>query len=372
MAINIDLQPIFDEISTPSDGLNLSFSQLIYEKYVGAKSITDLHNIQTGVKCGSKIPLADRGRNYDYMKAKDDLTSNCDFNECDVTTTFSVKSWDTKEYNCKVTLCRKDLECDFEKWWNENGCNDADDVSDNFIKFLVDWIGSALVESHWTKVWFSDSSLATSSTLYGADGLFIQMAAIAPPANVEQRVVIAENANATYALQDTLAADTGFETYSAMYDLALENMALAGNETNLGIETTQKLAVNYLQYLRANNQVNCCFKSDVTEGKYRLDNLNIFGLPIRIRTEWDEIIRGTKSKTDTTPIFAELNDGTRWTEPHRAVLTYKENIPVGVCNAGKLENVDVLYNPYDRNISIASEYEIGATVIWDDEFILGQ
>jgi len=368
MAVNIDLQPIFDEIDSQNSALSLEFSKLIYEKYISARSIREMHNIQVGIKCGSKIPFADRGSNYDYMQHKEDLTSNCDFNECDVTTTFSVKAWETKEYNCRVSLCRKDLECDFNNWWDANDCGDADNVGGNFIKFLVDWIGTALIESHWTKVWFAESSLPTTSKLYGADGLFVRMEAIAPPSNVEQRIEIPENAALTYAAQNALDPQRGFEVFNGLYNLAMESFELSGR-SDIYIDTTKKLALNYLQYLRTNNQVDCC-ERDTTTNNYALDSLKIFGLPIRVVNEWDSIIRGTKSKSDPTPIFAELNDGTRWTNPHRAVLTYKDNIPVGVCQDGKLENVDILYNPFERRINIDSEYEIGANILLDNEFAL--
>ncbi len=91
-------------------------------------------------------------------------------------------------------------------------------------------------------------------------------------------------------------------------------------------------------------------------------------MPIKIVREWDEIIQGVD--INGTPYFSELNNGTKFTAPHRAVLTYKENIPVGTCNSKKLDNVEVLYNPYDRNMSIRSEYEIGANLLLDKDLIL--
>lgn len=363
MAINIDITPILTQIATPSDALNLAFSQLIYTKYLDSANVTEFTELQTGVKCGAKIPFADKGKNYNFMKSKASLTSQCDFNECDVTTTFSVKEWDTHAYNCEVKLCKADLECDFQKWFNESGCNEADDLGDNFIQFLVDWMGDALIDSHWVKVWFADSSVAPTSGLFGADGLFVQALAAAP-VGAPNRIEILENAQTTYATQTALAAQTGYEVFSAMYDAMLMNEQLLSMESGISILATKGLVVNYLQYLRQNNQVDCCFKNDVTQGVYTLQNLNIFGVPIRIMNEWDEIIRGT--------YFTELNDGTQWNAPHRAILTYKENLQVGTCNADTLDEVEVLYNPYDKNISIRSEYEIGTTIMFDNELILAQ
>lgn len=369
MALNIDITPILSEITSQSSAFSLEFSKLIYEKYIEARSIKELHDIQTGVKKGAKIPLASKGKNYNYMKSKQGLTSQCDFNECDVTVKFSTKTWDTHAYNCEVKLCKADLEHDFKKWWGMNECDSDTDTEDAFIKFLVDWVGDALIASHWVKAWFTTATYPTTSGLFGADALFVQMQGIAP-ANHKQRITIPENANADYATQLALNPQRGFEVYSEIHDRALKSQTLRGNMGSMHILTTEDLAINYLQYLRTNNQVNCCFKDDVTKGVYSLDNLNIYGMPIKIVREWDDIIQGTD--LNGTPYFSELNNGTKYTDPHRAVLTYKENIPVGTCNEGNLDNVEVLYNPYDRNMSIRSEYEIGSQVVVNTDFILAE
>ncbi len=366
MGLNMDLTPILNEITSQSSAFSLEFAKLIYEKYIGTKSIAEFHAIKTSVKKGAKIPLADQGKNYNYMKSKEGLTSQCDFNECDVTVKFSTKKWDTHAYNCEVKLCRADLESDFLEYFNTK-CDTEMDVEDAFIEFLVDWVNDALVASHWVKVWFTSASYDTNSGLYGADGLFTQMLGIAPESNTKQRVKISENNNDTYAEQLALDPQRAFEVYSKMYDLAITNKGLRGIK-GLQIMTTEDLAVNYLQYLRNNNQVNCCFKKDVTQEVYTLGTLNIYGMPIKIVDEWDDIIQGTD--LDDNPYFEELNNGTKYTAPHRAVLTNKDNIPVGTCNKEKLDEVEVLYNPYKRNMSIRSEYEIGSSVVQDSHFIL--
>ncbi len=164
---------------------------------------------KTGVKKGDKIPLADKGKNYNYMKSKEGLTSQCDFNECDVTVKFSTKKWDTHAYNCEVKLCRADLESDFLEYFGTK-CNAETDVQDAFIKFLVDWVNDALIASHWVKVWFTSGSYPTTSGLYGADGLFTQMMGVAQVGST-QRIEIPENKNNDYATQLALDPQRGFE-----------------------------------------------------------------------------------------------------------------------------------------------------------------
>ena len=358
--IKIDLQPIFNEITTPNSALNLRFSQVVWDEYVTARRINAFHDMQTGIKCNAKIPLGDKGNTYAFMKDKSGLTSQCDFNQCDITTEFSTKTWDTNEYNCEVTICKKDLECDFLDWWNETGCSEVDDLNDKFIQFLVEWMRDAIINSHWTKVWFAFES-STDESLKGTDGLFTQYLGYAPDGD-SKRIVIPENAKTTYGDQDNLDPNRGFEVYSAMYSKMLKNRVLRNKRGNLMIMTTEDLAINYQEYLRTHNQVNCCYKQDVTTEVYALDSLNIYGIPIKIVYEWDDIIRGGE--------FSELDNGTKWDNPHRAVLSWKANQPVGTCNATHLDEVVLLYDQITRKMHIRSEYEIGSKVLLDKQFVL--
>ncbi len=371
MVLGIDISPILNEINNQSSAFSLEFSKLVYEDVMKSRSIKEMHNIHEGVENGEKIPLAKKGKGYKYMKSKEGLDSQCGYNECEVSATFSTKKWETHKYNCEQKLCIKDIEQDFAKWWGLN-CKDLNpesetDVKNAFIDFLIDLKSNALTDSLWTKVWFTSMSYTKASDLYGADGLFTQMLAIAPDTNKKQRVVISENSNKTFDEQLALDPQRGYETYSKMYDLALKNKGVR-KVKNAIIYTTEDLAINYLQYLRDNNQVNCCFKEDVTKGVYSLDNLNIFGMPIKIVPEWDEIIQGTDD--DGNPYFAELNDGTKWTSPHRAVLTYKENMPVGTCNSGNFDKVRVIFDVITELTYLRSEYSVGAMVLKDNDFII--
>ncbi len=367
----IDLRPILEEIDSQSSAFSLEFSKIVYEKYINARSINELHRVETGVKKGDKIPLADKGRNYNYMKSKEGLTSQCDFNECEINVKFSTKKWDTHAYNCEVKLCLKDLTRDFTEYWGLK-CKDLDpksesDVKNAFIDFLIDWVSEALVASHWVKAWFVSASYPTTSGLYGADALFTQMLGIAQVGST-QRIEIPENKNNDYATQLALDPERGYEVFSALRKKALKSRTLRGRKKELVILTTEDLAINYQEYLEDNNQVKCCYKADTTTENYDIDKLNIFGIPIKVMPEWDDIIQG--ADTEGNPYFNELNNGTKFTSPHRAVVTYKDNLPVGTCNSDKLDEVEVLYNKHDRRLSIRSEYDLGSNVLIDKDFII--
>lgn len=357
--VNFDIQPLLDEINDGKSAVSLSFRNLVYKKYLEARSVSDFNTLRTGITCGDKIGFIDLGNSYSFMKSAEGLASGCDYNECDVEVTTSVKKWETHQYNCESKFCKNDIECAFKDWFGLN-CEVGDDTSDAFISFLVDWYAAQLQRSHWRNVWFSDSSLAPTSSLFGGDGQWIQTVAAAT--NSGNVVAIPENANTTYATQMALAPQRGFEVYSALQRAATKNRQLRGRRNELVIYTTEDLALNYLDYLRDNNQVNCCFKSDVTQNVYDLQNLNIYGMPIRIVHEWDDIIQGGE--------FAELDNGTAYVQPHRALLTYKDNIPFGTCDAEMLDEVKLVYDMVSENLHLRSKYDIATSVIFEEEVLV--
>ena len=63
-----------------------------------------------------------------------------------------------------------------------------------------------------------------------------------------------------------------------------------------------------------------------TSSGYALDRLNYMGIPIIIRNEWTEIIQWQAGATPTV-----------YDKPHRAVLTYDGNKPLGTCDQNKLK-----------------------------------
>ena len=101
------------------------------------------------------------GNSYDFLKSTDGLSSGCEYNEQDVKVTTSVKKWDTHNYNGEVVWCIKDLECAFKEYMGLP--INADKTPENaFSAFLVTYFRDNLQRSHWTRVWFTDSSAATS------------------------------------------------------------------------------------------------------------------------------------------------------------------------------------------------------------------
>ncbi|WP_271729977.1 hypothetical protein [Aquimarina algiphila] len=289
--------------------------------------------------------------------------SACDSITTEVGVTLSKKTWNTAVYTNAIEFCYKDIDCKLKDFMNSERCSDPDPNGTLYLDFLVDLVGQNIRNSHWTKTYFSGIT-STHPALNGHDGLFVQYVAISN-SRPEQRITIDENAGATYADQK-LGYTTGYDTYNAIHE-AMEDSETLREKGDTPIKSTRELATNYLRWLRKEKQVNCC-ERDPQTNVYTLEGLNIYGRPIKVVNEWDKIIKAVDGEGN--PIFPELNNGTRYTNPHRAVCTYKSNEPIGTCDSGELSNLDIVYNPYDKKTKVESEYDFDVKVLRDTDFIL--
>lgn len=355
MAITTNIQPLLDDLSKLSDAEKLAMSQLIYKRYVEAANITTVNPIIGGVQCNTPIPKADRGNNWEYMQSTAGLTSQCDDVDDTITITYSTKLWNPVPYKASPEICYKDLACKVKDYFMSEGCSSGDATGTQWAEAVLSVIGENIVRSHWIKAWFGDTG-ATSTAFNAHDGLFVQMLAVATTGNTAQRYEIAENAEATKAAQLALGATAGLDVFQWMYDNQPDH--LFGN-SDLRIFATRTLCKNYLKWLQVNKQVECCERDPLT-GVYNINNLSIYGIPIVMVKEWDEIILNV----------SEFDNGTVYDNPHRAVLTYSDNMPIGTCSVDELDNFDVRYDSYTEKTKFVTEYTIDAKVIEDADFLL--
>lgn len=350
----VDIQPILDQV----DGLcaTTDISKAIFQEYLKDESFPQHHEVLTEVRNGQVIPIIDGRPNYGYLKV---TQGNCQNNVCDVDTTSTSKRWGPVLYDCRLTICKQNLDCDFRKFWNMR-CHDFDNMEDAFIRFLADKVMENVNASQWRIGYFDDS--ANVDPLYaGIDGLFKQWTTIAPVGNA-QRIEIPENDLLTIAEQMALDPTRGYEVLKAMFDyVSVYNPSLLSTP-GLHFDITPALAYNYLAYLRDNKEVNCCFSSTdgITSSRYGAENLNYLGIPINIRHEWTNIIEWQQS----------VSGAAAYNDPHRAVLTYRGNKPVGTCDSESFNSFDMFYDRKDKEIIIDTATSFDAKVVVDNGFML--
>lgn len=354
MAINID--PILSEVNDLCSADKANINNAIFERYLEASNFAQHHEVMTEIRANGIIPIIDAKPDYGFLKVSQ---GNCQTNICDYDATSSSKKWNPVDYDCRVVICKEDLECDFRKFWNMK-CKDFDNMNDAFIQFLVEKLKESQNASMWRIGYFDDS--ANVDPLYaGVDGLFKQWLALAPVGS-PQRIAIPENAEATIAEQMQLAPDRAYLVFKAMYDyVAVNNTALL-QTPGLHFDVTPELAYNYLQYLQENKEVLCCFSQTdgITSSRYGIDGLNYMGIPIYIRNEWSEIIKWQQATSGSV----------NYNNPHRAVLTYTTNKPVGTCDNDAFRSFDMWYERKDKQIYIDLGTSFDIKVIVDSDFVI--
>lgn len=359
MAVTINPQVLLDSITSLSHSDKVRYSEIAFQEVFESADITKYHNVLTGFVCNTPIPFGSVPNRWDLMKSTAALTSNCDDAEaCDVSMELSVKIGNPVGYGCTLEYCFSDIDCQLKDFMDSEKYLDTDGAGTQYQNFLVFMITKGIQNSHWTKTYFSFTS-STNTALNGHDGLFVQYLAAAP-VNDAKRIEIPENAAATYDLQNALSATRGYEVFNELYE-RWENSAVDfRSRRDVIIKTTRALAYNYLKQLRTDKQLNCCERDTLT-GIYNIDNLSIFGLKIEVVDEWDEILASPNLGFD---------DGTKIDNPHRAVLTYKDNEPILTGDSGTLQSFDVKYNDYTGKTKLSPKYTFDVKLLRDNHFLL--
>lgn len=353
----IDLGPILGDINSlcAADGANIN--NAIFTSYIEDADFAQNHRIDTEVRNNKIIPIITATPDYGFLKVSQ---GNCQTNVCDYDATSSDKKWHPADYDCRLTLCKENLECDFRMFWNMR-CKDFDNMDDAFMSFLVDKIRESYNSSMWRIAYF-DFTGNTNPDFTGIDGFFQQWTTLAPDPS-PNRFDIPENAGATIAAQMTLDPARAYGLLKAMYDYASIYQPQLLATPGVSFYITPELAANYLQYLQDSKEVNCCFNvqnDGITRSGYMLNNLSYLGIPLVIRQEWRNIIHWEQVQT------AAVN----YDNPHRIVLTYRDNDPVGTCDMDAFRQFDMWYERKDKQILIDVGTSLDVKVVRDPDFVL--
>lgn len=353
----IDLGPILSNINSLCEADGASISEAVFAKYLLDASFAQHHEIMTGVRNGKMIPIIDAKPDYGFLKVS---PGDCQTNTCDYDATSSDKKWHPADYSCRVPICKETLDCDFRKFWGMR-CKDFDDENDAFMQFLIEKIMESVNSSQW-RIGYFDSLANANPDFAGIDGLFAQWLALAPVGS-PNRFEIPENALATIPAQMALDPARGYDVLKEMYDYAAVNIPHILTTPGIHFDITPVLAYNYLAYLRDNKEVNCCFNTandGITSSGYAIENLNYLGIPIDVRNEWRNIIEWQATESGAT----------NYDNPHRAVLTYRGNKPVGTCDTEAFEKFRLFYDEKDLTLLIDVGSSFDTKVIIDTDFVL--
>jgi hypothetical protein len=229
--------------------------------------------------------------------------------------------------------------------------NEPDLTGTDFAAFIVDRMNDAMAEDVLRIAWLGDTTAesvdATPSGILSSgvspldynqlDGFWKQLFAIGA-ANPDQVYTITENAAASKAAQDALAANRAFLTFQALNNNADFRLRSAQNKIIL---TTMSLLDNYATYLETQGNDASFIRIEDGFSTLRYRNMEIIGVDL-----WDRYIR------------ADFDNGTTYDIPHRAVLTTKDQLALGVDASSALADLDQWFEKLTKKTNFRGGYKM--------------
>lgn len=314
-------------------------SKLIYEATITGGQLAEYHEIEQGIHHKTQIPFIG---NLDLVGVKQ---TGCDRTLNPSTIPLTEKFWDPELIGDRLKHCVTDVNALLKLFKKSSRVNPDfyDRIDGEEFGVIIAKVAQAMEKMNNRIVWFGDKAAdnvsgggvitnGTDPAYFDIlDGLWKQIITEVP-AGATNHVNIVENEAATKVLQDTLAADTGYKTLKAMYnatDARFFEAMQDGAQAEFLI--TRALAQNWEDYLETTS-----LAFSLLEVKEGTDRLRYRGIPIKIKNDWDSNIR------------AYMDNGTTWNLPHRALLTVKENIPVGTVATEDLDTITSWYEKKDH------------------------
>lgn len=182
------------------------------------------------------------------------------------------------------------------------------------------------------------------------NGLWKQLQ-LAAPVGSPLRISIAANAEAS--AEQQFEALTGQATYEVLNKMYFKAPVTLRTQPDVVLACTQSFADAYMTYLEGKGLESTYY--NLVDGVNALSfrGLNIVPLPI-----WDEMILNFE------------NNGIKLNNPHRAVLTTKRALGIGVASSDVLTDLDIWYEKKDRRSYIYAADSMDVKLLSDKMFML--
>lgn len=368
-------EQIIDVVGSLTKTEKMDFSNALFKKGVETTDITKSHTVLTGVRHGNYVPIVDDRPNYESFPFSN--PNECAIPECDLSTNFSTDKWDLGLIECKVPICLRSFDDEFLRFWNmykmvqtDAQKNEEEYMESALVQFLVDKFKTNLLAAQWRGAYFGDKS-SSSNFFNGINGWFTQAEAIA-----DNVIEIEKNKKGTYAEQQ-MTGEEIHEVLSAMY----EKYMLGSWFTDKPVEfkITKQDAMTLAMYYNTLKDKKCCDGVQILDPdnvvgapKFDYQRLTFYGIPIRVMSEWDEIINKT---TELNPGWSSAerkitNPNAARKNPHRFLLTYKDNLLLGTQETSNLNFFDIWYSRDQDKVFMKGGAYFGASIPEKDNAIV--
>lgn len=329
-------------------------AKVIVDKTYGHPKMTQFHTVVSGVVTDMQVVYAG------IMSKLTKADAGCGTGAVSTGPALRQKTVSPKQVKVWQQLCADELDGSLMVYAQKKGTDVSNIIGTKIEGFIVDSITPAMLEDAFRIIWFNDTThtnvgagsgteqikVGVSTTDYTMiDGLWKQIFAIVA-ADANRRVTITENAGANYAAQDNLSATAARDYYRDL--LTKADYRLQGAENKI-ILSTVSLINNYADYLESQG-VDASFKR-LESGFVTLQRR---GVTIIGWDFWDRTIR------------ADIQNGTKYFSPHRAVLTTPENLGVYIDNGeGALSDIEIWYDQTEEMNNFRAKYKIDAKIAVD-------
>jgi hypothetical protein len=330
-----------------------SISEAVLETVFEKPAITEFHTIEENIVAKKQIA---------YLGLLSKITkkdAGCGTGATSKQIPMAEKFWDPEQVKIWLQLCHTELEDSFMVYAKQRGINYADVTPTDIAAFVVQRMSDAGFEDALRLVWFNDKNAAnvgdtpTGTITTGVsiadyniiNGLWKQIFEIVA-ADPARRETIAANAEATKALQDSvLEASNGIAAKNVFNDLVNGADYRLRSAPDKVIVATQSLVDSYANYLESVGVDSSFIRIENGFSTLRYRNLELIGFDF-----WDRTIR------------ADFDNGTKWHLPHRAILTTKSNLLVGVDASSAIANFNVFYDPTTELNNFKGGYKVDAKI----------
>jgi hypothetical protein len=346
-------------------GEKMEMSEMLFAKSFENSDIAETNEIMTGIRHGNVLPILKDVPEPETFAFVDE--NACAIVDTPVTNTFASHTWELGLIEARVGICLRSFNENFLKFFSAVRSTQAGGKDISVDSALLQFVSGKFIKNlnlaTWRAGYFSDKS-SGSAYFNKIDGIFVQM-----EANAAQVIDMAtQNDQATYALQlSTMTGEAVYEYLTAMYELgsgqAWFDESIA--EFRLTRTMSSKL-VTWLNTLGDKAPMNCaCVDagSVVASRAYRVIGLEFNGIPVMTHNEWDDIINYSTELNGGGGAAARVN-------PHRAILTYRQNVLIGTSETEALNSFDIWHSKDDKKVYIEGASYVGGGVPLIDEYVL--
>lgn len=336
----------------------MSLSEAIYTSTFVNPVITDFHTIIPGIVAKQQIAF------LGLLGLVGRSGGGCSPTSDTPTAPMTEKFWEPAPITMRIEECYTTYNASFFVWAQNKGVKRADLTNTDVFNFIEERAMTGLEEAKLRHAWFGDVDAAhysdspagiitnsTDLTFFNAiDGFWKQIYGIVASDPIRKAATITKNAAATYALQKFDATDVTNRVVMSYFRSCLNDAdeRLSDREDKVFI-VTKSVYDQYKSELGSYTAIEASYQLNIDGVK----ELMFDGVPIRKFSFQDRTIR------------AYQNNGTKYYQPHRIVLTTKINLQIGVESEEALNQLEIFYFQKDKTNIMDAEWLMDAKVIED-------